>query len=188
MPLSANSPTGPFSRFGLDALTLEQVRERNRRRHLFTAKCCDARVQIRTPANKVLHFYHLATTPTCAGGGRESQEHLALKARIGAAAIGAGWEAEAEVAFRNQDGALVWKADFMASRRHSRIAFEAHLTNPDWGAMHERQLSYQAAGVRGLWFVKTSKPFPQQTGKALAVLRMSVTEGVQVVHFVTAHD
>lgn len=188
MPLSANSPTGPFSLFGLDALTLEQLKERNRREHLFTAKCCDVRVQIRTPANKVPHFYHLSTTPNCSGGGRESQEHLALKARIGAAAIEAGWDAEAEAAFRNPDGELVWKADVLAVRGNVRIAFEVQLSNPDWSAMHERQLRYQAAGVRGLWFVKTSKPFPQQTGKALPVFRVSQTEDVQMVHLATAHD
>lgn len=177
MPLSANSPTGPFSLFGLDALTLEQLKERNRKEHLFTAKCCDARVQIRTPPNKVPHFYHLSTTPNCSGGGRESQAHLALKARIGAAAIEVGWDAETEAAFRNPDGALVWKADVLAVRGNVRIAFEVQLSNPDWSAMHERQLRYQAAGVRGLWFVKTSKPFPQKMGKAFCrAVRLSRRE------------
>jgi hypothetical protein len=67
MPLSANSSTGPFSVFGLDALTLELLKERNRKEHLFTAKCCDGSVQIGTPANKLPHFYHLSTASTCSG-------------------------------------------------------------------------------------------------------------------------
>lgn len=46
--------------------------------------------------------------------------------------------------------------------------------------MHERQLRYQAAGVRVMWFVMTSKPFPQQTGKELPVFQVSEIEGVQV--------
>jgi hypothetical protein len=188
MPLSANSPTGPFSLLGLDALTLEHLKERNRREHLFSAKCCGAPVQIRTPARKVPHFYHLATTPDCSGGGRESHDHLALKAEIGAAAMEAGWEAEAEAAFRNPDGALIWKADVLAIRRNVRIAFEVQLSHPDWHSMHERQLRYKATGVRGLWFVKTSKPFPQQTAKALPVFRVSKTEGGWVVHLAAALD
>jgi len=187
MPFSANSPTGPVSLFGLDALTLELLKERNRKEHLFTAKCCDARVQIRTPAKKVPHFYHLATTPHCTGGGRESHEHLALKAEIGTATIAAGWEAEAEAPFRNQDGVLVWIADVLATRRTVRVAFEVQLSNPDWSAMRARQLRY-LPDVRGLWFVKTSKPFPQKTGKELPVFRVSETKGMRMVHLATADD
>ena len=52
---------------GLGALTLELLKERSRKEHLFTAKCCDCSVQIGTPANKLPHFYHLSTASNCSG-------------------------------------------------------------------------------------------------------------------------
>lgn len=174
MPLSAKSPDGPISLIGMDQLTLENLKSRNRKEKLFTAKCCGAPVQIRTPAGKIAHFYHLSTTPGCQGSNGESQEHLALKARIAAAAMQAGWEVEVEAEERSVDGALVWKADVLARRRNAAIAFEVQLSNPDWSTMGERQARYKDSGVRGLWFVKTKKPFPVQ--HALPVFNLASRE------------
>ena len=162
MPLSARSANGVVSLVGMDQLTLENLKSRNRTEKLFTAKCCGAPVQVRTPAGKVAHFYHLSTTPGCQGSSGESQTHLALKARIAVAVIQAGWEAEVEAEERSADGTLVWKADVLARRRNAAVAFEVQISNPDWTTMGERQARYKQSGVRGLWFVKTKKPFPVQ--------------------------
>lgn len=160
MPLSARSPDGIVSLVGMDQLTLERLKGRNRTEKLFTAKCCGAPVQIRTPAGKIAHFYHLSTTPGCQGSKGETQEHLALKARIAAAVLQAGWQVEVEAEKRADNGALVWKADVLATRGSARVAFEVQLSNPDWTIMGERQERYKQSGVRGLWFVKTKKPYP----------------------------
>lgn len=176
MPLSAISPNGPVSLVGMDQLTLENLKSRNRKEKLFTAKCCGAPVQIRTPAGKIAHFYHLSTAPGCQGSSGESQEHLALKARIAAAVLQAGWEVEVEVEAeeRRADGTLVWKADVLARRRSAAVAFEVQLSNSDWTMMGERQARYKDSGVRGLWFVKTKKPFPVQ--HALPVFNLASRE------------
>ncbi|WP_312165392.1 competence protein CoiA family protein [Massilia timonae] len=188
MPLSANSPSGPFSLIGLDASTLEQLKARNRSEALFTARCCGRPVQIRTPARKTPHFYHLAGAPGCSGGGKESAEHLGMKAAIGAAALVAGWQAEAEAEQRRPDGTLEWRADILARRGRARIAFEVQLSNPDWTGMHERQLRYRASGVRGMWFVRTAKPFPQQTSHAMPVFRVSGPPDRRMVHLAAPAD
>lgn len=174
MPLSARSPNGVVSLVGMDQLTLENLKSRNRKEKLFTAKCCGAPVQIRTPAGKIAHFYHLSTAPGCQGSSGESQTHLEVKARIAVAVKQAGWEAEVEAEERNADGALVWKADVLARRRNAAVAFEVQLSNPDWTAMGERQARYKGSGVRGLWFVKTKKPFPVQL--ALPIFNLASRE------------
>ena len=160
MPLSARSPDGIVSLVGMDQLTLENLKNRNRKEKLYTAKCCGAPVQIRTPGGKVAHFYHLSTTPGCQGSKGETQEHLALKERIAAAALRAGWEIEVEAEKREADGALIWKADVLARKGKVAIAFEVERSNPDWNTMGARQKRYLQSGVRGLWFVKTKKPYP----------------------------
>lgn len=174
MPLSARSSNGPVSLVGMDQLTLEQLKCRNRKEKLFTAKCCGAPVQIRTPAGKVAHFYHLSTMPGCQGSAGESQVHLELKARIAVAVTRAGWDAEVEAEKRGADGTLVWKADVLARRRNAAVAFEVQLSHPDWSTMAERQARYKESGVRGLWFVKTKKPFPVQ--RALPIFNLTSRE------------
>jgi competence protein CoiA len=90
-----------------------------------------------------------------------------MKAAIGAAALAAGWQAEAQAEQRRRDGTFEWRADILAQRGRARIAFEVQLSNPDCTGMHERQLRYRASGVRGMWFVRTAKPFPQHTSHAI---------------------
>lgn len=108
------------------------------------------------------HFYHLNTRPDCQGSAGESQTHLGLKAQIAMAAMQAGWEVEVEAEERREDRTLIWRADVLAWRGNAKIAFEVQISNPDWTSMRERQERYQRSGVRGLWFVKTKKPFPVQ--------------------------
>lgn len=158
----------------MDQLNLEQLKGRNRTEKLFTAKCCGAPVQIRTPAGKMAHFYHLSTTPGCQGSKGETQEHLALKARIAVAVVQAGWQAEVEAEQRREDGTLVWKADVLATRGKAKVALEAQLSNPDWTIMGERQERYRQSGVPGLWFVKTKKPYP--VNQALPIFSLTTRD------------
>lgn len=159
MPLSAKSPDGPICLVGLDAVTLENLKERNRKEKLYTSKCCDAPVQIRIAEKKIPHFYHIAKSPNCSGG-RETLEHLSLKAEIALACRKAGWDVEVEAELRDEAGKLVWKADILAKRGRVSLAFEVELSKPDWNYMLQRQRRYAKSNVRGLWFVKTKKPFP----------------------------
>jgi hypothetical protein len=158
----------------MDLATLENLKARNRTEKIFKAKCCDAHVQIRTPEGKIPHFYHLNTIPGCQGSKGETQEHLGLKSKIALAAIAAGWAVECEAEMRRSDGTLIWKADVLAQRGNSKVAFEVERSKPDWTTMMERQERYWNNGrVRGLWFVKTKKPFPSD--QRLPVF--SVSEG-----------
>jgi hypothetical protein len=186
MPLSAMSATGPVCLIGMDATTLEGLKNRNRQERLFTAKCCGAPVQVRVVAGKVPHFYHLTTPTTCEGDRRETQEHLRLKAEVAAAASDAGWSVEVEAAERDESGRVVWQADVLATRGRARVAFEAQLSRPDWSEMLERQRRYMRSGVRGLWFVGTSKPFP--VTNELPVFRTSNLEKVPTVHMRVAAE
>lgn len=162
MPLSAISPEGPVCLVGMDLATIESLKNRNRRERLFTAKCCGAPVQIRTAVGRVPHFYHLVAAPGCDGARGESAEHLDLKRSIAVAAINAGWDVEVESDERLADGTLVWRADVLARKGKAAVAFEVELSKPDWSLMMERQERYRRSDVRGLWLVKTRKPFPQK--------------------------
>lgn len=173
MPLSARSPDGVVSLVGMDQQTLEHLKRRNRKDRLFVSKCCGEPVQIRTPAGKVPHFYHLNTATSCEGSKGETPTHLALKAQIAEAALAAGWEVEVEAEERNQAGKLVWKADVLARRRSARVAFEVQISNQDWSAMEERQERYARSRVRGMWFVKTTKPYPVQKALPIFSLRQN---------------
>jgi hypothetical protein len=161
MPFSALSPDGPVTLIGVDPLTVERMRDRNRREKLYTAKCCGAPLKIRTAEGKIPHFVHETTPSFCEGDKRVSPEHLRLQATVALAIAGTGWECETEAAEKDSvAGRTVWRADILATRSKARVAFEIQLSNADWNVMLERQQRYRASGVRGLWFVKTKKGFP----------------------------
>ena len=161
MPLSAFSPDGPVTLIGVDPLTVERMRERNRKEKIYTAKCCGAPVQIRTADGKIPHFVHLSTPDFCEGDRLETPEHLRLKQEIAAAVVGTDWEVETEARETDQaTNQTIWRADVLATRKKAKVAFEVQLSNADWAIMSERQKRYRRSGVRGLWFVKTKKGFP----------------------------
>lgn len=127
MPLSAFSPDGPVSLIGLDEMTIENLKKRNREEKLFTAKCCGAPMQIRTAHGRIAHFYHLSGTTTCDGARPETAEHLRLKQKIADAIIHTGWDHETEAAHRDRtSGQLIWQADVLAypSKGNAAVAFE----------------------------------------------------------------
>jgi len=161
MPLSALSPEGPVTLVGVDPVSLERMRERNRKEKVFTAKCCGAPVQIRTAEGRIPHFVHLFTPDSCEGDKLETPEHRRLKNEIATAAISASWMAETEARqIEPLTGQTIWCADVLASLGKRKVAFEVQLSNPDWALMNERQERYRKSGVRGLWFVKSKKGFP----------------------------
>ncbi len=161
MPFSAISPDGPVTLIGADPLTVEQMRDRNRRERLYTAKCCGAPLIIRTAQGKIPHFVHETTPSFCDGDKPVSPDHLRLQAAVALATSGTGWACETEAAENDKiSGRAIWRADVLATRRKVRIAFEIQLSNPDWNQMLERQKRYLKSGVRGLWFVKTKKGYP----------------------------
>lgn len=163
MPFSALSPDGPVTLLGVDSLTIERMRDRNRREQLYRAKCCGAPLAIRTAEGKVPHFVHLSTPPSCAGDKHVSPEHLRLQAAVALAVNETGWTFETEAVEREPVSRRpIWRADVLATRGHARVAFEIQLSGSDWMSMLERQRRYRACGVRGLWFVKTKKGFPSR--------------------------
>jgi hypothetical protein len=161
MPFSALSPDGPVTLLGADPLTIERMRDRNRREKLYTAKCCGAPLVIRTVQGKIPHFVHATTPSFCEGDKHVSPEHLRLQAAVAQAVAGTGWTCETEAIEKDPTSRRpIWRADVLATRSKARVAFEIQLSNPDWTAMLGRQQRYRASGVRGLWFVKTRKGFP----------------------------
>ena len=161
MPLSAYSPEGPVTLVGVDPITVERMRDRNRKEKIYTAKCCGAPVQVRTSAGKVPHFVHLVTPTNCEGDKHITPEHRRLQNEIALAVKNTDWTFETEASLLDEKmKRRIWAADVLATKGKGQVAFEVQLSNADWPAMKERQERYLQHGVRGLWFVKTKKGFP----------------------------
>jgi hypothetical protein len=138
------------------------MRRRNREEACFTAKCCGAPLVIRTAEGKLPHFVHKTVPVGCDGERGESPEHRRLKAVIAKEAESTyEWDVETEAIRRDSaTDKVLWRADVLAVKPKARVAFEVQLSQADYDDMRRRQARYKAAGVRGLWFVRTKKGFP----------------------------
>lgn len=163
MPFSANSPEGPVSLLRVDPMTVEQMRARNRKEKVFTAKCCGAPLSIRVSRGKAPHFVHQVSPQSCDSDRSETPEHRRLKALVAQSAMrSCVWDIETEAIERDaSSGQIAWRADVLAMRGRARVAFEVQLSNADFENMRARQERYRRSKVRGLWLVRTKKGFPQ---------------------------
>lgn len=119
------------------------------------------------------HFVHVRQ---CGCAHRESAEHLRVKAAVAAAVAAAGWEATTEVP---GDGFV---ADVLARRGPTRVALEVQRSRQVLRDYESRQATYEAAGIRGVWFVADVPP-GHQAGPHLPlfVVRDWLTEPTCVV-------
>ncbi|HEY8360882.1 MAG TPA: competence protein CoiA family protein [Ramlibacter sp.] len=188
MPFSALAPEGPVTLLGADAITVENLRRRNRLEGCFTAKCCGAPLTVRTAPGKAPHFVHKVVPASCEGDRRETAEHERLKEFIAVAAAQAReWSVETEAVHRDpQSRRMLWRADVLARRRRAAVAFEVQLSNADFALMRSRQERYRAHGVRGLWFVRTNKAFP--ASRELPIFVVEPGPGGDRVRLVTLGD
>lgn len=188
MPFSAISPEGRVTLIGVDPLSMEAMRARNRKERCFTAKCCGAPLSIRVAAGKAPHFVHQVTPDGCDGDKRETPEHRRLKQVIAEAAMRIwGWDVETEARETDEtSGRAKWQADVLAIEGRTLVAFEVQLSNADYALMLERQTRYRESKVRGLWFVRTKKGFPPT--KELPVFTVESGESGDWVQLSTRWD
>jgi hypothetical protein len=124
------------------------------RRALLALRCCGASAFPRVSKLGTRHFVH-RRSDGCPGSG-ETFQHLWLKAEILAACDDAGWPAQPEVAGEG------WRADVLASRERSRVAFEVQWSRQDEPATRFRQERYGAAGIRACWLHRGEPPAPSR--------------------------
>jgi competence protein CoiA len=125
--------------------------------------CCDSGAFLRSSKLGTKHFVHRRAAG-CAGSG-ETYQHLWAKAEVVHASIEAGWRAATEVA---GDG---WRADVLASRGETRVAFEVQWSPQDETEGLLRQQRYREAGIRGCWFFRGELPAPGRRELPMFALR-----------------
>lgn len=126
------------------------------KRAVLALPCCDATAFPRVSKLDTRHFVHRRGAG-CPGSG-ETFQHLWLKAEILAACQQAGWPVQPEVAGEG------WRADVLASRDRSRIAFEVQWSRQDDPTTRFRQDRYAADGIRACWLYRGNPPSPPSRG------------------------
>jgi len=121
--------------------------EVKRNKYTIELPCCQQKGNFRTSKLGLQHFYHLPEDKEC-NWQPESPEHLQLKYEILKACKEAGWDAIPEYSENS------WRADVLASKGNSRIAFEVQLSQISYAETKRRQEKYKQDNVRGCWFFK----------------------------------
>lgn len=111
----------------------------------------------RVSPNGTRHFVHVRQSGC---DHAESSEHLRVKADVAAAVAAAGWDAATEVPGPG------FVADVLAQRGGTRVALEVQRSRQMLRDYERRQATYQAAGIRGVWFVAVV-PAGHQAGPQL---------------------
>lgn len=106
----------------------------------------------------------------------ESAEHLRVKADVAAAVAQAGWEVTTEAPGPG------FVADVLAERGQTRVALEVQRSRQVLRVYERRQATYEAAGIRGVWFT-AAIPAGHQAGPGLPLfmVRDWLTEPTCVV-------
>lgn len=151
MPLRALCETGPILAPSLSYGEWEALRTRTRAgTSTLTLPCCGSRAFQRTSPRGVQHFYH-APDAGCEDG-RETHDHLAAKLAIADGCQLAGFEPHLEWI---DDG---WRADVLAVRSGTRVAFEVQWSTQSLEETLDRQRRYAEADVRGCWLFRRPPP------------------------------
>ncbi len=114
--------------------------------------CCGGAGYLRRSKFGTPHFAHKRGADCAAPG--ETIQHLKAKADIVIACRRAGFDAVTEVAGSEAD----WRADVLASRGSSQIAFEVQWSFLRLKDALFRQERYARDGVRGCWFFRNPPP------------------------------
>ena len=157
MPVRAIRPDGS-SVLAVDCSETQwaQVKADTKRERGWRLPCCDSGVVAKTSHNGLAFFAH-KSKGTCEWA-EETAHHIRLKNLAVAAARAAGWEAQTEVRGRTGAGEE-WVADVLAERGRARVAVEIQWSPQVEADLRARQSRYAAAGIRGLWLIR-SPTFP----------------------------
>lgn len=109
--------------------------------------CCSQPGFLRKSSRGLKHFVHAKSENVC-DWKPETTEHLWAKVEIVKACQANGWKAIPEF-FEND-----WRADVLAIKNESRIAFEVQWSRQTLEETMLRQQRYKDANVRGCWFFR----------------------------------
>lgn len=142
-------------------MSFSEFQALKRSRSVVTIAPCGHEGFARTSKLGTPHFVHRSATEC--PWARESVEHLAAKAEIARASSRVEWDVTMEYAEND------WRADVLASRFRTRIAFEVQLSSQSLEETEQRQQVYARDCVEGYWFfsLKMMKDFPNVTRKDL---------------------
>lgn len=125
--------------------------------------CCGRRALQRTSRRGLQHFYHPPGSP-CEEPG-ETLDHLQAKLAILAGCELAGYPARTEC---RGEG---WRADVLAARGRTGIAFEAQWSRQTLAETVRRQEEYARHGLRGCWFFRAPPLGARRTDERPLVAR-----------------
>jgi hypothetical protein len=114
---------------------------------LLTTCCLTRAVATRRFGTRFFRHYHLGDCPYA----QESWEHLLGKTVLARAAHDAGYCVTTEARGHTPDGTL-WIADVLAERGRKRVALEMQWSPISRQTLRERQTTYEASQVKGIWF------------------------------------
>jgi hypothetical protein len=135
--------------------------------------CCGNIAYMRTSKHGLNHFVH-KERDTCTSAP-ETWQHLKAKHEIVLACRAAGYEAITEIA---GDG---WRADVLATRGNTKIAFEVQWSRQTWEETLKRQQKYSKANIRGCWLFK--QPPQCEANQTIPFFKLEVDEEAATVVF-----
>jgi len=129
----------------------ESLRKLNSKSKDLRMPCCGSAVVLRTSKLGTKHFAH-ARIGACTTAP-ETAEHLLAKLAVVEAIQKTDWTPLPEQAGETPSGEQ-WRADVLAVKNNTKIAFEIQWSRQDKIETGRRQKRYEEAGVRGLWFFR----------------------------------
>lgn len=118
------------------------------KRSLGRLLCCDAQVVAKTSKLGTQFFAHYVKGACDASS--ETEVHLGAKRAVYEGCVDAGWDALTEAV--GPDGA--WRADVLASRQRTQVAFEIQWTQQSAERTMERQRGFAQHQVRCCWLFR----------------------------------
>jgi competence protein CoiA len=149
MPLRAEIRGKSILAFELnptDWLALKRQLQSNR--SWSSLPCCSAQAVAKTSKLGTQFFAHYAKSECDTVG--ETEAHLLAKRAVYEGCLDAGWEALMELA--NPDG--TWRADVLASRDGTKVAFEIQWSRQSAARTLERQRGFSQRDVRCFWLFR----------------------------------
>jgi competence protein CoiA len=117
--------------------------------NLLTTCCLTRAVATKRLGTRFFRHYR---SGNCPYDKEESWQHLLGKAELARAADQAGYEVTTEARGQTPDG-KVWVADVLAELKGRKaVALEMQWSPISRERLRERQMQYEASGVRGIWF------------------------------------
>src|SRR5688500_11002331 len=125
-------------------------------RSLGRLPCCDAQIVAKTSKLGTQFFAHYAKTACDAR--LETEAHFGAKRAVYEGCIDAGWDALTEAVAPDS----AWRADVLASRQRTQVAFEIQLCRQSAERTMERQRGFARREVRCCWLFRRL-PFAEPT-------------------------